>query len=179
MAEPPYRTRWDAEEGRSYLSMPSEYARVLTEFVPPLAEDKQNEESPRALHFKFVRSLLSAPNPGLPQNAELEHAEILLSTLEQEGHSFETVDTDRIEVDELIGAAMVWAVFARTPIVPTFGSNKHKWTNFGADVPALFVYDSLDAERPSAVYPHKLGDGYATIVSFLRTVSPPPGARAS
>jgi hypothetical protein len=167
MAHPPYRTRWDTDEGRAYLSMPEEYAAIMREYVPPLM--RPTKES-GAMHFRFFRSETSPPHLNLPQNEGLAHVEEMLASLDTCGHSYEIVDTADADVDEVVGAAMVWAVFAKTPIVPTFGTNKYKWSDFGKGVPALLVYDAPEAERPIGVYPHKLGDGYATIAEFLSSV---------
>jgi len=122
------------------------------------------------MHLKLFRSSEIPADLNLFQNAEYDETAFAetFAVLAEHGNSYEIVEPSEAERDELVRAAWAWAVKTSTKVTHVFGTNSDKWQGIATYVPALYVYHESD-DDPVGIYPHHVGDGYATIAAFLRS----------
>jgi hypothetical protein len=126
------------------------------------------------MHFVLTCPSKSQVLDQTPENKGFKREDLIrsLEELRARGHDYE-VDGDAIS-DEQRGDFYRQAFLAvvhsgnRYRIRQVFGSRRRGGGDFlGTGVPALIVFENGDAVD---VYPHQVGDGYATIVDYLAEV---------
>jgi hypothetical protein len=118
----------------------------------------------------LIRPKSEVVNRGLEQNAGFDRISDELARLEDQDHKVEVADGESLPDDErtkLIREIQTWAVFSKTKVVHTFGTNTDPWCQFGTEAPVLIVREGGELV---GVYPHVSGSGFRTIADFLASL---------
>ena len=135
--------------------------------------------SPRtSVRFVLIRAAGATVDTGRTQNIGYDYDRVVaaLARRAEKGYSYNEINGGEISDEDLTTLRSdAWGAFmqpnqkkGRKLPKNAFGTNAYPWQDFGAAIPALFLYD--DDERCIDVYPHEEDQHLITIGEYVNSL---------